>query len=72
MTCQHGMIIKAINRNLNNVKVNSDSGDRVVSVNLTQGRCNKGWNPSHITYDNMLGAWFYDERNEDDMKRTLE
>ena len=29
------MIMKAININLNNVKVNIDSGDGVVSMNLT-------------------------------------
>ena len=49
------MINNAINRNNYNVKVNIDSGDGVVSVNLTQGRCNKGWKSSHITYEDMLG-----------------
>ena len=34
---------KAINKSKDNVKVkNIDFGDGVVSVNLTQGRCNKG------------------------------
>ena len=52
------------------MKVNIDSGDGVVSMNLTPGRCNKGWKPSHIAYDNMLGASLMLQRFEDDMKIT--
>ena len=66
------MINKAINISKYNVKVNIDSRDGVVSVNLTQGRCNKRWNPSHIAYDNMLGAGLMMQGFKDDMKRNLE
>ena len=68
MTCQHGMIIKAINRNLNNVKVNIDSGDRVGVGEFDTRKVQQRWNPSHIAYDNMLGAGLMMTRFEDDMQ----
>src|SRR3954471_17066265 len=41
-------------KNLINVKVNNDSGDRVVSVNLTHRKVQQLLESSNITYDNML------------------
>ena len=39
-------------------------------MNLTPGRCKKRKEPSHIAYENMLGAGLMMQRLEDDMKRT--
>ena len=50
------MIIKQFNRNKYNVKVNIDSGEGVVLVNLTQGKVKQKMESSHIAYENMLGA----------------
>src|ERR1043165_8795564 len=41
-----------------------------MSTNLTSGRYNRRKKPSHIAYDNMLGAGLMMQRSEDDMKRT--
>ena len=56
------MVIKQFNRNKYNVKVNIDSGDGVVTVNLTQGKVQQKMGSSHIAYDNMLGAELMMER----------
>ena len=50
------MINNAINRNNYNVKINMDYGDGEMSMNLTLERCIRRKEPSHIAYDNMLGA----------------
>ena len=41
-----------------------------MSMNLTSERCNKRKEPSHIAYDNILGAGLMMQIFEDDMKRT--
>ena len=41
-----------------------------MSLNLTSERGNKRKEPSHIAYDNMLGAGLTMQRFEDDMKET--
>ena len=40
-------------------------------MNLTSERCNKRNEPSHIAYDNMLGAGWRLQRIEDIMEHNL-
>ena len=40
-------------------------------MNLTPGRYNRRKEPSHIAYDNMLGAGLRMQRIEDDMEQNL-
>ena len=40
-------------------------------MNLTPGRYNRRKEPSHIVYDNMLGAGLMMQRIEDDMEQHL-
>ena len=45
----------------NNVKVNINSGDGAVSVNLTPGRCNNSWKPATLHMTICLGAAFEED-----------
>ena len=71
MTCQHGMIIKVINRNLNNVKVKHRFRRRRSVDEFDTRKIEQRKEPSHIAYDNMLGVFSRMQWIQDDMEGSF-